>query len=253
MKAHFTRNSLALLTALCCAGLACSPARAYRPFDGTDAGVAEAGEFELEFGPIGRLQDGDGRSWLAPAIVGNWGLSGDRELVLEAKGQTMDGDLAPGAARTNLVDAALSLKQLHKRGVLQGEAGVSVASECAILLPGVNADAGLGASCAGIVSQRLGSITMHLNAELAYKRDHKWAPFLGVIVEGPSLHEVRPVAEVFVEHEAGESNTVSALAGLIWKHSENMSFDTGIRHTHGSNQNINELRIGLTWTTSLAD
>jgi hypothetical protein len=32
-----------------------------------------------------------------------------------------------------------------------------------------------------------------------------------------------------------------------------LAFDAGLRHAHTGNENINELRLGLTWTTSLAD
>jgi hypothetical protein len=76
---------------------------------------------------------------------------------------------------------------------------------------------------------------------------------LGAIVEGPAIGNVRPVAEVFVEHETGTPNTVSALAGLIWKRSANLSFDVGIRHARVADISTNELRLGLTWTTSLTN
>ena len=35
-----------------------SPASAYRPFDGTDAAVADLGEVEIEFQPIGAIRAG---------------------------------------------------------------------------------------------------------------------------------------------------------------------------------------------------
>ncbi|MCP3024041.1 hypothetical protein [Cupriavidus basilensis] len=246
-------SQLARLSALFGMLLASSPAHAYRPFDGTDAGVADVGEFELELGTLGYLREGRERSWLAPAITANWGLGNGRELVIEGKGKTLDGELAPGAARVSLVDAALSLKQVHRRGILQDEAGASIASECGIFLPGIHADHGTGASCSAIVSQRWLSLTVHFNAALAYNRQHKWSPFLGAIVEGPAIGNVRPVAEVFVEHETGTPNTVSALAGLIWKRSANLSFDVGIRHARVADISTNELRLGLTWTTSLTN
>ena len=35
-----------------------SPAQAYRPFDGTDAAVADVGEVEIELQPVGKLTAG---------------------------------------------------------------------------------------------------------------------------------------------------------------------------------------------------
>jgi hypothetical protein len=52
----------ALAAALTCSG----EVEAYRPFDGTDAAVAETGEFEIELGPVEYLRDGAERALLAP-------------------------------------------------------------------------------------------------------------------------------------------------------------------------------------------
>ena len=50
-------------------------ALAYRPFDGTDADVAEYGDFELELGPTQYYRE-DGRNFLvAPATVLNLGIA----------------------------------------------------------------------------------------------------------------------------------------------------------------------------------
>ena len=49
-------------TLVVCSGDA---ARAYRPFDGTDAAVAETGEVEIELGPVEYLRNGSDRTLLA--------------------------------------------------------------------------------------------------------------------------------------------------------------------------------------------
>jgi hypothetical protein len=49
-------------------------ARAYRPFDGTDAAVAETGEMEIELGPVEYLRDGADRTLLAPDLRINYGF-----------------------------------------------------------------------------------------------------------------------------------------------------------------------------------
>lgn len=248
-----TRSKAAAKTLAGCillAAIAASPAHAYRPFDSTDASVADEGEFELELGPVGRLREGGQRSWIAPAAVANWGLAGDREVVLEGKVKTLAGDLPRDGARTSLGDTVLSLKQLHRRGSLQDGAGLSVASECGILLPAIHGESGTGATCAAIASQRWRTTTIHLNAALTFGRNHRWSRFFGAIAEGPYKWAVRPVAEVFTEQEVNGGRTKSALIGLIWRKQENLSFDVGLRSARTGDQRVDEVRAGLTWATS---
>jgi hypothetical protein len=227
-----------------------SQALAYRPFDSTDADVVGKGELELEIGPVGYLKEGAEKSLVAPAVVANLGLPEDREVVLQGKLQTLL-DNPSDAHRTSLVDTGLFLKQVHRRGSLQDATGPSIATECGVLLPNVNGESGVGASCAGIVSQRWPSGTLHLNAQLALTRQHNADLFLGAIGEGPYEWKVRPVLEVFAERESGVSWTRSALVGLIWRVRENLSFDLGLRAARSDHENISEVRAGLTWSFSL--
>ena len=55
----------------------CAPAWAYRPFDGTDAAVAEPGEMEIEFQPAGAKGSEGQKILIAPATVFNFGLVKD--------------------------------------------------------------------------------------------------------------------------------------------------------------------------------
>lgn len=224
---------------------------AYRPFDSTDAGVADAGEFELELGPVGYLREGSERSLIAPAAVANFGIPGDREIVLEGKLKTLQDNPSDGGPRTSLVDTAFSLKQVHRRGSLQDGTGPSIASECGVLLPTIQGESGTGVTCAGIVSQRWTMATAHLNAALALNRQHNWNRFLGGIVEGPYEWPVRPVLEIFTERDTAGSRTNSALLGLIWRARENLSFDLGVRAARSDGENVSEVRAGLTWSFPL--
>jgi hypothetical protein len=232
-------GALATLSLLAC----CGPAFAYRPFDGTDAAVAAKGEVEIELQPAGRLRDESGTSLIAPATVFNYGLSQDWEAVLEGQGQT---PLSPQGP-TSLTAAGAFLKHVLVPGSLQDKAGPSVATEFGVLLPDSTGDSGVGASVAGIVSQRWDWGTIHLNAETALTRDHHGDVFLGAILEGPSKWTVRPVAEVFFEDEFGKERTVSGLVGLIWQVRDNLSFDVAIRHALTNGHPVNELRAGLTF------
>jgi hypothetical protein len=132
-------------------------------------------------------------------------------------------------------------------GSLQDKSGPSIATEFGMLLPDSTGTSGVGASLAGIVSQRWDWGTIHLNAETALTRDHHADVFLGSIIEGPSRWTVRPVAEFFYEREFGQFETVSALIGLIWRVRDNLSFDVGMRRALTNGHSVNEIRAGLTF------
>jgi hypothetical protein len=227
------------------AGVLSAPAYAYRPFNGTDADVAEAGEYELEFSPVGYLRHGGGRTLMGPAIVNNVGLPGDFEIVLEGRTEHDLGDTE--GHRNRFADTAFSVKHVLRKGALQGEAGVSIAAECGVLLPEVHGDHGGGGTCAGIVSQHVGPVTVHVNAELSRNRDRSNGRFVGVIVEGRS-EGFRPVLEVFNERDNRGGRVNSALVGAIWRYREDLVFDGGIRRAREDRENVTELRVGLTWT-----
>jgi hypothetical protein len=223
------------------------PAFAYRPFDGTDAAVAAPGEVEIELQPAGRIRDETGTSLIAPATVFNYGVSEGWEAVLEGLGQTPLS--SPGS--TSLMAAGAFLKHVLQPGSLQDKTGPSIATEFGVLLPDSTGVSGVGASMAGIVSQRWDWGTIHLNAEAALTREHHADLFLGAIVEGPSKWSVRPIAEFFVERAFGQFNTVSALVGLIWQVRDNLSFDVGLRHALTNGHPVNEVRAGLTFAFPL--
>src|SRR5437016_3226704 len=76
-------------------GLACllliaavTSASAYRPFDGTDAAVAEKGKMEIEMQPAGIFKDASGTTLIAPATRFNYGLTETWEAVLEGQIET---------------------------------------------------------------------------------------------------------------------------------------------------------------------
>jgi hypothetical protein len=225
--------------------LLASPAHALRPYDGTDADVAGPKEFELELGPVQYLREGGNKGLVAPAVIANWGIEHDREIVLEGKLKHLFSP-EPGEHKTSVVDTALSLKQVHRRGSMQDEGGVSAASECGWLLPTIHGGSGTGLACAAILSQRWTGGTVHLNGLFGRTRDHEWNRFVGVIFEGPHEWTVRPVAEVFTEHDSGGGYTNSALIGAIWRSREKLSFDFAIRSARTNGPSITEVRAGLT-------
>jgi hypothetical protein len=216
---------------------------AYRPFDGTDAAVADPGEMEIEFQPAGTLWSHEQKTLVAPATVLNFGLAKDWEAVLEGRLETPFSPTGP----TTLTDGGAFLKHVLRQGVLQDQAGPSIATEFGVLLPDSIGNSGFGASVAGIISQRWDWGTAHLNIAGALTRDQHADVFTGIILEGPSKWVVRPVAEFFYEEEFGQTRTFSALVGAIWQVKDNLSFDVGFRHAIVNGAGVNEIRAGLTF------
>jgi hypothetical protein len=240
---------IARITAAVLLAMLTAPALAYRPFDSTDADVAGLGEFELELGPIGWLREGNSSFRVAPAVVANLGLPWRSELVLEGQRQVAL-DPAPGEPSSSIVDTGVFIKTVLREGALQDSGGPSIAAEYGLLLPEVHGESGTGASLAGIVSQRWKAGTLHLDAELAWNRNHEPDVFLGAILEGPYSWSVRPVAEIFGEQASGGPRTSSALVGAMWRAREDLMLDLGLRFAHSGDDLVREVRLGLTWSYS---
>jgi hypothetical protein len=245
------KRSLRILLSTLTLALACAvgspPAWAYRPFDGTDGAVVDSGEIEIELGPVGHRQEGALQTWVAPALVYNYGFAKNWELVLQGQGEHP----AAGTSHSSqLLGVGAFLKSVVREGVLQERSGASIATEFGFLLPGLNGQSGLGASFAGICTSRWGLLTLHLNASAAVTRQGHADVFLGTIAEGPFDWTVRPVAEVFYEHEYEVSETLSALIGVLWRSRPNHTFDVGVRSATLNGRHLSEIRAGLTFSFS---
>lgn len=236
------RGFACALSACLCVAASPDAAFAYRPFDGTDAAVADKGELEIEFQPAGVRRDNGQKILVAPATVLNFGFATNWELVLEGQLETPFGPSGPSVLTAN----GAFLKHVLREGVLQDKSGPSVATEFGLLLPDLDGSNRLGASLAGIVSQRFDWGTVHLNGEAALTRDHNADFFLGAIIEGPITWKVRPVAEFFYEDEINAARTVSGLVGAIWQVNDKLSFDVGFREARTGGHPVSEIRAGFT-------
>jgi hypothetical protein len=246
-------SMLTNLVACTCLGCLCLtvgtvPASAYRPFDGTDAAVADKGKMEIELQPAGGFKDASGTTLIAPATRFNYGLSETWEAVLEGQIET---PLSPSGPST-LTAAGAFLKGVLREGSLQDKSGISVATEFGLLLPDSSGESQLGASLAGIVSQRWDWGAIHLNGQASLTREHRADLFLSAIVEGPAKWTVRPVAEVFYEREFGNAETISGLVGLIWQVREDLAVDVGLRHAVTNGRALNEVRAGVSFSFDVA-
>lgn len=133
-----------------CMLMGLAPASAYRPFDGTDAAVAEKDKMEIEMQPAGILKDASGKTLIAPAARFNYGFAENWEAVLEGQ---FENPLS-GSGPASLGAAGAFLKGVLREGSLQDKTGPSVATELGVLLPDSRGPSQFGASLAGIVSQR---------------------------------------------------------------------------------------------------
>jgi hypothetical protein len=219
------------------------PAAAYRPFDGTDAAVANLNEVEIELQPAGPRQEGPQSTLVAPEVVFNYGFADRWEMVLQGQVET---PFSPGGPSTLAATGAF-LKYVIQPGVLQDKSGISIATEFGPLLPGINTEPGVGFSWAGIVSQRWDWGTAHFNVETNLTREQHGEVFLDVILEGPSTWKVRPVLEVFYDKAWLETETRSALVGAIWQVRDDLSFDVAYRYALDNGRAVNEIRAGLTF------
>ena len=226
----------------------CTPARAYRPFDQTDADVAKPRELELEVGPL-QLLHLPGRTQLAPNFVVNFGVLERVEAVVEGRSGIALGRLARGDARWAF-DPSLLLKAVLREGSLQEAQGPSLALEAGVLLPDVPAGGSAGASLALIASQRWPLLTAHLNAQVERSRERSTDVLGGAIVEGPAAWRLRPVAEAWVARAGGAIST-SLLGGAIWRVGEELSLDGAARVVLVPLRAVYEVRLGFTWALAV--
>jgi hypothetical protein len=219
---------------------------AYRPFDSTDATVADKGEIEIEASPVSFRHDDGGPVWIAPEGRFNYGFAERWEVVLE--GQWEHPERGPDV----LADDMLSLKTVLREGSLQDRSGLSLAAEGGVLLPGGD-QPGAGVGLTGIAGQRWAWGTLHINLGASRSREGHGEIFFGTILEGPANWHVRPVAEFVYDHEFGVREEVAGLLGLIWQASETLAFDLGIRQARVNSRPETEVRAGLTFAFAAFD
>src|SRR5262249_31368367 len=226
----------------------CGVATAFRPFDGTDAAVADTGKVEIELGPVEYRRESAARTLFAPSTRVNYGFAPDWEAVIEGR---VSHGLSGDSRGTGLAEDSSTLKGVLREGGLPEKPGASIATEYGALLPGMRADGGTGATLAGILSQQWEGLTLHLNAAAALTREQHADLFIGVIAEGPRDWPVRPVAEVFYDRNFGEARTRSALVGAIWQVKDDVAVDLGLRGARVNDHTVAEIRAGITFALSV--
>lgn len=225
-----------------------APAQAYRPFAGTDGDVAEVGEFELELGPLQFLRERGDDYLHVPATVLNLGILPRVELVVDVVG-SIALDPEPGEHRYQLGDTDVFLKFLLRKGVLQDQAGPSIALEAGPLTPEFHGQTGFGAAANLIVSERWDWFVVHLNDQASLSRgDLLFAWRSTLITEYRWNARAWPVMELLWEREVrSHASVYSALAGVIWKAADDVDLDAAAIVASASGKPSFEGRLGFTW------
>ena len=237
------RIAAGVIVGACVAGWTL-PAAAYRPFDGTDAAVADLGEVEIEFQPLGAAHAGGTTKGLTDAIF-NYGFADRWELVLQSTPQVPPEGFGPLS-----VSNGAFLKYVLRPGVLQEKSGPSIATEFGVLLPQIGGS-GAGFGWTGIVSQRWDWGTVHFNIAANLTPDQHAEAFVDTIIEGPNKWKIRPVAEFYFDNVFNGEQTYSALVGAIWQVNDKLSFDIAARYGLVDGRPVTEFRAGLTFGFSL--
>jgi hypothetical protein len=227
-------------------GLACAkPAWGYRPFDFSDADVADAKTIEIEIAPVEFVERGPEHTLRMPNLGVTFGLGGGYEFAVEGVNQVALGR-AEGEPRSRLSDAGAAIKRLVRRGTLQDATGVSVATEGRVLFPTRDA-AHLGAEASGIVSNAWKAGVVH--AQLDVRRLPEGSDGAGgaVIVESADHRGWRPVAEFMLEGVRGEPSDKGVLIGSIYEAREGLAFDVGAHFGQSEGVRWTEVRTGMTW------
>ena len=226
-----------------------SSALAYRPFVSTDAAVADPKEIEIELGYFTLDRTKDENTFIIPRTVINYGLFKNWEAVAEFAIQR-----APDAT-LDVIDPALSLKGVLKEGVLQEKDGFGFAVEASALLPSTEKDQGrFGFEGIGILSDKLGPFTFHLNGGLGIDRSTgDLVGIWGLIAELPVAGGVRIVGEINGEKPRREDQRNSALLGVIWQpwSEKNLWFDAGVRRSFTGAPDW-QFTLGITFSFALS-
>jgi hypothetical protein len=248
-----TLRVFVVTSSLAAAAAWAAPAHAYRPFDGTDADVADLGVFELELGPVHFYSQNESHYLLAPATVLNLGFLPRWELVADFQNYVALNPVS-GEPRDRLLETDLLVKTVLVQGSLQNAGrGPSVALEVGPLLPNVNGEESFGASADLIVTQRWRPLTIHLNSWGQLSRgDLQPVWFEGAIIEGDIDAPVRPVSEWFVERDlTSGATTYSGLVGAVWNASDTWALDMALRQASIDGQRATEIRLGFTWSVEV--
>ena len=220
-------------------------AMAYRPFVSTDAGVADKGEAEIEFGIVDFANHAGESTVNTPSLRFNYGFAERWELSAEASLQVYH---SQSGRNFEIIDPEFSIKHVLIEGPLQkGDSPLSLATELGLMIPESVPGSSWGYEAALIGSWRTGDFTWHLNGGIEWQRELRQPTFIwGVIVEHPLVRDLRVAMEINGEAGRGSTADTSMLLGLLWEHHE-VTWDAGIRFGLSRESPDVAFTVGLTF------
>ena len=240
-KGLFARTlTLAGVLLLLFSGRAC----AYRPFDGTDAGVASARTLEVELGPVEYSRSGMERLLIVPSFSLAYGAGAGYEFSVDARRFMVMSPDAEGK-KPKIDDVELSATRVLRNGSIQDKRGLSLAVETALLLPTAD-EKTLGAELSLVASHAWSGLALHLNGEVSKTRSDEFGRFASLIAEGPEWGHVRPAGEVSWSRDGDAAIARALLLGVIWQTRSGLAMDFAVL-TGSADEKEVEIRSGITW------
>ncbi|MDX1579974.1 MAG: hypothetical protein R3266_15930, partial [Gemmatimonadota bacterium] len=186
-----TRAALSALVLLA----APAPARAYL-IDLNDASVVDHGSMALELQPIGYFQTLIGEEdheLVVPSFQLYWGLAEGWDVLYVARGYAILDD-TPDQSVYSFAEQTIAFRAVLRHGTYSSDdaEGPALVFQGGLMMPGIGADDGFGATAALLFSQEWEPGTLHLNVWTNLTRDRAFELFVSAVYEGPSAWPVRP-------------------------------------------------------------
>lgn len=200
--------------------------------DANDARVVDHGTMELELQPLGYLQTllGDEEHYLViPSAQFYWGLAEGWDVLYLTRGFGLLDD-AMGESPYAIAEQQLLFRAMLRDGRYSDEEaeGPSITLQFGALLPGIEAETGVGASVALLFAQQWDAGTLHLNLWTNLTQERNFNLFVSAVMEGPPEWSVRPTVEVFFDLDDGEPY-LSGLLGAVGDVGDEFSIQAGAR------------------------
>lgn len=229
---HRTSVAAAAACAVLAISSAAAPARAYL-IDLNDARVVPHGSMELELQPIGYWQTVIGdedHQIIAPSSQLYWGFAPGWDILWLTRGFALLDDPA-GQSPYSIAEQMLAFRAMLVDGAYSSEGereGPSLTLQAGLLLPGIEAEAGFGATAGLLFAQQWDAGTLHLNVWANFTQARTFELFVSAVIEAPPAWSVRPCVEVWLDLDDGEP-MISGLIGAVGDVSDEVAIQAGVR------------------------
>ncbi|MDQ3035316.1 MAG: hypothetical protein M3Y87_23125 [Myxococcota bacterium] len=234
MPTFVRARGLLVLIAACAVGLLPARAQAYL-MDANDARTLDPGALEMEVQPLGYFhvltEDGDEHSLVAPSLMLYLGIDRGVDLIFLTRGFFLV-DEVPDATRYRTWESTIALRVqlVPGRYSTDGIDGPSLVLQAGVMLPNVSGQGEHpGAQLGLLLGQQWDAGTLHANVFATYTTWNSFDLFVAVAMEGPPDWSVRPLVEVWYDHDTFYGELLSGLVGLYVDANEHLTLELGGR------------------------